>query len=118
MFFRVAQHYVLQQRHFAAALGVHGVGHQVEVRGRQEIGHGDPEDRQIGRHAGCVHPEIAGQHLVSLQSELLVQTAVVSRHALYLQDLRGLIERCLDGAIVQGIRFHCSDTFLALNFSF
>lgn len=116
---RIAQHYVLQQRHFAATFGVHGVGHQVEVRGWQEVGHGDPEDWQIGWHAGRIHPEITGHHLVSLQPELLVQPAVVSWHALDLQDLRALIERRLDGAIVQGIRFHCSQTpFLTLNFSF
>lgn len=114
---RIAQHYVLQQRYFAAALGIHGVGHQVEVRGRQEVGHGDPEDRQIGRHAGRVHPEIAGEHLVRLQPELLMEPAVVSRHALDLEDLRALIERRLDGAVVQGIRFHCTDTFRTLIFS-
>lgn len=113
MLLRISQHYVLQQRHFAAALGVHGVRHQVEVRGRKKISHGDPEDRQIGRHAGRVHPKISGQHLVSFEPELLVEPTVVSWHALDLQDLRALIERRLDGAIVQGIWFHCTNAFLS-----
>lgn len=113
MLLRISQHYVLQERHFAAALGVHGVRHQVKVRGRQEISHGDPEDRQIGRHAGRVHSKIAGQYLVSLEPKLLVEPAVVSWHAFDLQDLRALIERRLDGAIVQGIWFHCTNAFLS-----
>lgn len=113
--FRIPQHYVLQKRHFATTLGVHRVGHQIEVRGRQKIGHGDSEDRKIGRHAGRVHPEISGHHLVRLEPELLVETAVVSRHTLDLENLRALIERRLDGAIIQWIRFHCTHTYTSFH---
>lgn len=113
MLLRIPQHYVLQERHFAAALGIYGVRHQVKVRSGQEISHGDSEDRQIGRHAGRVHPKSASQHLVSLEPKLLVEPAIVSWHAFDLQDLRALIERRLDGAIVQGIWFHCTNAFLS-----
>lgn len=115
MFLRVSKHYVFQQRYFAAAFGVYGVGHQIEVRGRQKIRHGDPKDRQVGRHTGRVHPKVAGQHLIRFQPELLMQAAVISRHAFDLQDFRALIERRFYRAIVQRIRFHCADTFSLRN---